>query len=117
MAEIRKYVCRDCEGAFWVDCDDTDLPNYCPFCCTHHDGACFKKSETTAKVDLKSEANTIEAFLRDKEKARKEIEATMEKLWKIYPGVKFDISVDVATLEAVGGYKINSYAIELTATM
>jgi hypothetical protein len=29
---LRKYECSDCYNKFWVDCDDTDYPNYCPFC-------------------------------------------------------------------------------------
>ena len=30
--EIRKYHCTICNKGFWVDCDDSEYPCYCPFC-------------------------------------------------------------------------------------
>lgn len=32
LIDSRKWSCNSCKSEFWVDCDDTDYPNYCPFC-------------------------------------------------------------------------------------
>ena len=50
--EVRKYQCRECMGRFWVGCDDTDYPDFCPFCGDHRGDrrVLFATSEKTETV-------------------------------------------------------------------
>ena len=50
QVEIRKHQCKVCFNSFWVDCDGSDYPGYCPFCGdeTHIDE--FIRSKSTSVI-------------------------------------------------------------------
>lgn len=58
--EIRKYECPDCHNKFWVDCDDTDYPAYCPFCGKETVHSDFIKSQRTDELDDRFPAGYVE---------------------------------------------------------
>ena len=48
--ELRKYTHINCKNNFWVDCEDTDYPNYCPFCGDVKNNRNFIMSKATIKL-------------------------------------------------------------------
>ena len=52
--EISRWECPDCMGRFWVDCENSDYPNYCPHCGLEDywvDGMRLVRSNKTVTVE------------------------------------------------------------------
>lgn len=52
--ELRKWICSECENIFYVDCDATDYPDYCPYCQAEN-----IHKDTTAKTVMAGEDRPV----------------------------------------------------------